>query len=149
MDRIYLFLQQIKNKMKQYQFINEDNTPKSAWDSLSIAEKAEMMRLAVKNGITDLPTIRQKYNEFAEGGDINDSWTMEDEAGYRAWRESLPDNLKYTKDSEYDMRAAYKSGAQPQLYDDGMYHLPSRDPKTGMSLKSPGITSRFTKGNIC
>ena len=73
MDRIYLILRQIKNKMKQYQFINEDNTPKSAWDSLSIAEKAEMIGVAVKNGITDLPTIRQKYNEFAEGGDVNDS----------------------------------------------------------------------------
>lgn len=73
MDRIYLFLQQIKNKMKQYQFINEDNTPKSAWDSLSIAEKSEMIGVAVKNGITDLPTIRQKYNEFAEGGNLYQS----------------------------------------------------------------------------
>lgn len=74
---------------------------------------------------------------FAEGGNTNNSWTMEDEAGYRAWRESLPDNLRHTNDNIYDMRAAYKSGAQPQLYDDGYYHLPSRDPRTGMSLKSP------------
>ena len=42
--------------------------PKSAWDSLSLSEKSEMMRVAVRNGITDLKTIREKYNEFAEGG---------------------------------------------------------------------------------
>ena len=56
--------------------------------------------------------------------------------GYWEWRNSLPDNLKYTDDSEYDMQAAYKSGAQPVLEDDGLYHLPSRDPKSGRILKS-------------
>ena len=43
-------------------------SPKDAWDALPLTEKAEMMRIAVNNGITDLSTIRQKYNEFAEGG---------------------------------------------------------------------------------
>lgn len=56
--------------------------------------------------------------------------------GYWEWRNSLPDNLKYTDDSEYDMQAAYKSGAQPVLEDDELYHLPSRDPKSGRILKS-------------
>lgn len=55
--------------------------------------------------------------------------------GYWDWRNSLPDNLKHTDDSEYDMRAAYESGAQPILEDDGLYHLPSRDPRTGRILK--------------
>ena len=45
--------------------------PKDAWDALSMREKAEMMRVAVRNGITSLQEIRQKYNEFAEGGDTN------------------------------------------------------------------------------
>jgi len=39
------------------------------WDDLSIAEKSKMMEIAIRNGITDLPTIKAKYNEFAEGGD--------------------------------------------------------------------------------
>lgn len=43
----------------------------SAWDGLSLAEKAEMIGIAVKNGITTLPEIRAKYNEFAEGGSIH------------------------------------------------------------------------------
>ena len=38
------------------------------WDELTLPEQAAMMKVAVKNGIYDLPTIRAKYNEFAEGG---------------------------------------------------------------------------------
>lgn len=56
--------------------------------------------------------------------------------GYWDWRNNLPDNLKYTDDLEYDMRGAYESGAQPKLEDDGLYHLPSRDPKSGRILKA-------------
>lgn len=41
-----------------------------AWDSLSIREKADMMKAAIRNGITTLPEIKQAYNEFAEGGNI-------------------------------------------------------------------------------
>lgn len=44
--------------------------PRDAWEALSMPEKAEMMKVAVKNGITNLQDIRQKYNEFAEGGNI-------------------------------------------------------------------------------
>lgn len=51
---------------------------------------------------------------------------------YWDWRNSLPDNLKYTDDTEYDMVGAYNSGAQPTLEDDGSYHLPTRVPSTGI-----------------
>ena len=37
--------------------------------------------------------------------------------GYWEWRNSLPDNLKYTDDNVYDMFAAYQAGAQPELND--------------------------------
>lgn len=43
-----------------------DNT----WDTLSLADKAEMIKVAVDNGITTLPEIRSAYNEFAKGGYI-------------------------------------------------------------------------------
>ena len=42
------------------------------WNDLSIREKAEMMRVAVRNGITTLPEIREAYNKFAMGGPEND-----------------------------------------------------------------------------
>lgn len=41
------------------------------WNELTMSERAEAIRVAVKNGITDLRSIRDKYDEFAEGGDLN------------------------------------------------------------------------------
>ena len=109
----------------------------NTWDKLSMTEKAEIMKLAVDGGIYDLDTIKDVYNKFAEGGQKEDSsWTMEDEAKYREWRNSLPDNLRNTDDRIYDMRGAYKAGMQPSLEADGYYHLQSRDPRTGRILKS-------------
>lgn len=55
--------------------------------------------------------------------------------GYWDWRNSLPDDLPYTDDLVYDMRGAYESGAQPELQDDGTYHLPTRDSRNGRILK--------------
>lgn len=107
------------------------------WDSLTMRDKAEMMKIAIANGITTLPEIRDAYNEFAKGGKLN-NWTMQDEAGYRYWRSRLPKNLRDTNDNDYDMRAAYKAGLQPEWNPDGKsYHLGSRDPKTGRILKAP------------
>lgn len=65
--------------------------------------------------------------------------------GYWDWRNSLPDNLKYTDDTEYNMRGAYESGAQPILENDGFYHLPTRNPQTGEILKA-SLHPTFWKG---
>lgn len=65
--------------------------------------------------------------------------------GYWDWRNSLPDDLPYTDDLEYDMKAAYESGAQPELQDDGTYHLPSRDSRNGRILKK-SIHPTYWKG---
>lgn len=111
--------------------------PLKDWDTLSLEEKAEMMKVAINNGITTLPEIKKAYNKFAEGGP-KDTWTMQDEAGYRAWRESLPKNLRDTKDRDYDMRAAYKAGVKPRWNEyDKKYHLQSRVPESGRILKAP------------
>lgn len=42
------------------------------WQELSAGDKYEIMGVAIKNGITDLPTIRKKWNEFAKGGKLSD-----------------------------------------------------------------------------
>lgn len=56
--------------------------------------------------------------------------------GYWEWKQSLPDNLKYTDESQYDLKGAYEAGLQPELnQEDGLYHLGSRDQKTGRILK--------------
>ena len=48
--------------------MQQNNMVMSKWDELSMAEKAEMIGVAVRNGITNLNDIRDRYNEFAEGG---------------------------------------------------------------------------------
>ena len=44
-------------------------TPKQ-WSDLSVKEKADMMKVAIRNGITDLSAIKEKYNEFCNGGSM-------------------------------------------------------------------------------
>lgn len=39
------------------------NTPKT-WGNLSMKEKADIMKVAVQNGITNLKDIREKYNDY-------------------------------------------------------------------------------------
>ena len=39
-----------------------------AWNDLTLSDKARMMQLAVKSGVTDLRTIEEVYNKYAEGG---------------------------------------------------------------------------------
>lgn len=41
---------------------------KDKWDSLSMREKSDMMKVAVQQGIYNLSDIRKAYNEYAEGG---------------------------------------------------------------------------------
>lgn len=43
----------------------------SSWDSLSMQERADVMKLFVEKGIYNLDTIRREYNLFAEGGGIH------------------------------------------------------------------------------
>lgn len=41
------------------------------WNKLSMAEKANIIALGVKSGITDLNSIRKTYNSFATGKSKN------------------------------------------------------------------------------
>lgn len=41
---------------------------KSKWDSLSLKEKSEIMKMAISSGVMDLNNIRASYNSYAEGG---------------------------------------------------------------------------------
>lgn len=60
-------------KAGRLQYDEEGRLNNSNWDDLSISDKAEMMRVAIVNGITTLPEIRRVYNEFAKGGRMNAS----------------------------------------------------------------------------
>jgi hypothetical protein len=47
----------------------------SYWSKLSMKDRANVMRLFLDKGISDLDTMRREYNIFAEGGDTNYSYT--------------------------------------------------------------------------
>lgn len=95
---------EIRDYMQKHNLHEEGgslNSPK-LWDDLSMTERAEMMRVAVNNGITDLPTIRQKYNEFAEGGPKRD---------YNTWKKLIHDykGLDVDNDNTYDYLSYYNN----------------------------------------
>lgn len=48
---------------------------KDSWDKLSMFEKADLIKYAVQNGIYNPNTVRQAYNEFAEGGEKDGEMT--------------------------------------------------------------------------
>ena len=93
----------------------------SKWDELTMAEKAEMMKVAVRNGIYNLNDIRQKYNEFAEGGGISDGEyysTMEKvaEDNYQKWGLNSPDEalVHALNDNTYNYRGYYDKYPQSE-----------------------------------
>lgn len=62
-----------RNWFSEYQSYSEGGQLYgNAWDSLSLVDKAEMIKVAVANGIITLPEIRQAYNKFAQGGGLNE-----------------------------------------------------------------------------
>lgn len=64
------FSPEIKDYMKKHNLHGDGGYLDNAWDSLSMQDKAEMMKVAIANGITTLPEIRKAYNEFAKGGNL-------------------------------------------------------------------------------
>ncbi len=61
---------------------------------------------------------------------------------FSKFKETLPDNLKYTNEKEYNLRGYWESLGSPSEFDysqpkekDGYYHAFSRNPRTGEILK--------------
>lgn len=117
----------------------------SKWDELSIAEKAEMMKVAVRQGITNLSDIRQRYNEFAEGGSEEEEeevntivpFTQKREViitpdtKYNQYLNTLPDNQRFTPNDKYDSYFYWKLNGKPkdfkEAYSKGMFHYDHSD----------------------
>lgn len=56
---------------------------------------------------------------------------------YQEWFNFLPENLRKTDTTEYNLRGAYEGGLKPVVEEDGTFHLSSRNPITEEILKSP------------
>lgn len=68
------------------------------WNKLSMAEKANIIALGVKSGVTDLNNIRKGYNSFARGG-------------YTKWKKSIKEHkgIDIDNDPTYDYEGFYNS----------------------------------------
>jgi hypothetical protein len=113
----------------------------SKWDKLSMAERAEIMKLAIEGGVYDLDAIRNGYNEFAEGGDTEEdnppSFNQEMEVvitpdqEYNLYLNTLPDNQRFTPNDAYDSYLYWKLNGKPrnfrEAYDKGMFTWDSSD----------------------
>lgn len=89
---------------------------KDKWSTLSMKDRAELIRLGVQNGVTSIEDIRETYNKYATGGPLKDSYNDPEEY--------------------YDYATAREIG-EDVMYDKRTKHWMSRDPRTGMILKNP------------
>lgn len=89
------------------------------WDQLSMKEKADLMRLYVANGYTNLDSIRKHYNTFNEGGpaetqtEEKSGWQKAKEVAYDVLEFVDPTGISSYATSEGDLRQAiegYKKG---------------------------------------
>lgn len=66
----------------------------SYWSKLSMKDRANVMKLFLDKGISDLDTIRKEYNTFAGGGNTNDAdlvdWIIKEE-GFNKKPEDIGD----------------------------------------------------------
>ena len=101
------------------------------WQDLTLSDKARMIDLAVKSGITDLSTIQEVYNKFAEGGRLfrkggnkvkvksGDSWIKIANEN----KMSLADLLEYNGISATSREALPSIHTGQELYITNPFHL--------------------------
>ena len=103
------------------------------WEDLSLKEKAEMMRIGIQNGISDLNHIKEAYNEYSRGGyakwkrqiykhkgiDVNNDKTFDYEGFYKAHPDEAWGMLKENSDYHFDDR--YKTVYHPTFSTQSIY----------------------------
>jgi hypothetical protein len=96
---------------------------KSKWDSLTLKEKSEVMKMAISSGVIDLDNIRSSYNSFAEGGPTE----RREHSEKREQRDSTnPHNYKTEVDP-------YREFVQPPEY-------------TKYELQDPAVLAEIAEG---
>lgn len=116
------------------------------WDKLSMSDRAEYIRLGVYNGITDLNTIREIYNSYANGG------------SFRKWRKAIDKHkgLDIKNDPTYDYRGFYKNdpdAAWDMLNKDSEEHFTDEfktalHPTFSNESRYSGKRSRFNRKGV-
>lgn len=125
-----------------------------SWNNLSMKDKASYIRMGVENGITDLDTIREVYNKFADGGPIKKSYKDFSTRLSKAWNnEDLSrhdyDYQKYYNDDPeeaYRQLESIEHGSKGHFPDggkSGTYKTPNHP-----TYPDLGANSWFNNGRI-
>lgn len=69
-----------------------------SWNNLSMRDRAAYIKLGVEEGVTNLNTIRNVYNEFAEGGKIGPTYNREERRWYNPKGQRMPLGRGYWSD---------------------------------------------------
>lgn len=79
----------------------------SKWNDLSMTQKGEVIKMAVKSNIKDIESIRNLYNEYAKGGPISSF----DKRTYDIWKREmgLKRQLDIDNDNTYDYESYYNA----------------------------------------
>ncbi len=122
------------------------NTQDNYWNSLSQREKADIIKVAINNGITTMSEIKQVYNKFAEGGPkrsydnfatrLSKAWDGEDlskhDYNYRKYYDDDPDRAYEQLESiEHGGKGHFPDGGES-----GTYKLPSHPTYPDLGDKS-------------
>lgn len=102
------------------------------WNKLSMKDRAKYIKLGVANGITDLSTIRDAYNKYAEGGPLK-KWKALQNIDF----EAIPDTT-FTRDKTGAGSIEYFQAKYPQgiTYPNG-YHKEHPRPGKDVILYNP------------
>lgn len=115
----------------------------SKWEELPMADRAQYLHMAVKNGYRDIRTIKEAYNEFAEGGSLQkgerqnevnlkkdksiinggylpEATVIANPERYNAFLETLPDNQRNTSEAEYRMHRYWELHDRPKDFKEGI-----------------------------
>lgn len=95
-----------------------------AWNDLTLSDKARMIQMAVRSGITDLRVIHDVYNKYADGGSLHEfkkGGSMEDssirfddeESYYKDGGKKENIDSLYTKNNEDYIKAAVWRNSLP------------------------------------
>ena len=122
------------------------DTQDNYWNSLSQREKADIIKVAINNGITTMSEIKQAYNKFAEGGPkrsydnfatrLSKAWDGEDlskhDYNYRKYYDDDPNRAYEQLESiEHGGKGHFPDGGES-----GTYKLPSHPTYPDLGDKS-------------
>lgn len=110
---------------------------KMMWNKLSMKDRAFLIREAVRNGITDINSIRDTWEhrfdgteDTVDGGTIP-SVVITTDPKYTRFVNSLPDNQRNTPESEYYTHLGWKLYSKPTDFEEaksrGMYNWDNSD----------------------